>query len=63
MAHVCVDKDNTEWICIGCPERDEAEGCWIHEIGYYVSNIELPKGSIEKLIGKKLTWEDEPLEI
>lgn len=23
----------------------------------------LPKGSIEKLIGKKLTWKDEPVEI
>ena len=23
----------------------------------------LPKGSIEKLIGKKLTWDDEPVEI
>lgn len=23
----------------------------------------LPKGSIEKLIGKKLTWEDEPFEL
>lgn len=25
--------------------------------------VELPKGSIEKLIGKKLTWEDDPVEI
>ena len=24
--------------------------------------VVLPKGSIEKLIGKKLTWEDEPYE-
>ncbi len=23
----------------------------------------LPKGSIEKLIGKKLTWDDEPVEL
>ena len=23
----------------------------------------LPEGSIEKLIGKKLTWEDEPVKI
>ena len=23
----------------------------------------LPKGTIEKLIGKKLTWEDEPVEL
>lgn len=25
--------------------------------------VELPKGSIEKLIGRKLTWKDEPVEI
>lgn len=25
--------------------------------------FEIPKGSIEKLIGKKLTWEDEPVEL
>lgn len=27
------------------------------------TEIELPKGSIKKLIGKELTWEDEPFEI
>lgn len=25
--------------------------------------INLPKGSIEKLIGKKMTWKDEPIEL
>ncbi len=25
--------------------------------------IELPKGSIRKLIGRELTWEDEPVEL
>lgn len=25
--------------------------------------IEVPKGTIEKLIGKKLTWENEPVEL
>lgn len=25
--------------------------------------IELPKGTIKKLIGRDLTWEDEPVEI
>ena len=25
--------------------------------------IKLPKGSIEKLIGKKLTWRDEPVKL
>lgn len=31
---------------------------------FYISYAtHLPKGSIEKLIGKTLTWEDEPVEI
>lgn len=30
-------------------------------IGYDV--VELPKGSIKKLIGRDLTWEDEPIKI
>ena len=31
--------------------------------GYLPSWIYLPKGSIEKLLGRKLTWEDEPVKI
>ena len=30
---------------------------------WYDSAIFLPKGSIKKLIGKDLTWEDEPVEL
>lgn len=26
-------------------------------------NVELPKGSIKKLIGRELSWEDEPVEL
>ena len=29
----------------------------------FANRIFLPTGSIEKLIGRKLTWEDEPVEI
>lgn len=30
----------------------------------YVSiEIELPKGSVYKLLGKELTWDDEPVEL
>lgn len=31
-------------------------------LGKLIPIIELPKGTIEKLIGYKLTWEDEPVE-
>ena len=42
------------------PDEDE-DGCsgeWA--IGICICNTILPKGKIEELIGKKLTWEDEP---
>ena len=29
----------------------------------YCGFSDLPKGSIEKLIGKKLTWDDSPVEL
>ena len=35
----------------------------VNKKGIEVIFHHLPKGSIEKLIGKKLTWKDEPVEI
>ena len=34
---------------------------WINE--YSEWHIELPKGSIKKLIGRELSWSDEPVEL
>lgn len=39
-------------------EDDDSSGEWA--IGIHIHDILLPKGKIEELIGKKLTWEDEP---
>lgn len=33
------------------------------EQGYVPIEIELPKGSVYKLLGKELTWDDEPVEL
>ena len=33
------------------------------EQGYVSIEIELPKGSVYKLLGKELTWDDEPVEL
>ena len=45
---------------MGPPERGDVG--WT--ISYDATScIELPKGSIEKLIGKKLTWRNNPVEI
>lgn len=71
MAQVAVNKDGSEVIGIrlerfgyndnGSLIRMGTQGfCWkdmeIVERSYY-----LPKGSIKKLIGRDLTWEDEPV--
>lgn len=58
MAFVAVDKDGTELIYELCPKRYEM--CWQL---YRSECVELPKGSIEKLIGRKLTWEDDPVKL
>lgn len=66
---LAVNKDGTEYIFEGEPERsptwEDSEnrtywGCYddYSNRGY----IELPKGSIEKLLGRKLTWDDKPVE-
>jgi len=60
MAWLAVDKDGDEYIYESEPERyDDMFVC----SGYDDKLFELPNGSIEKLIGKKLTWDDEPVEI
>ena len=57
MAWVAVDYDGAEWIYRVQPFRGETRfktnsGC-----------VELLKDSIVKLIGKELSWEDEPVEL
>lgn len=73
MAWLAVDKNNDEHIYNHKPSRIKQIGTWCSD--YSVENdegsfddiedefIKLPTGSIEKLIGKQLTWEDEPVEI
>lgn len=59
MAWLAVNKDGSEYVYASCPERGERffgyEGN-----RYYVG---LPKVTIKKIIGRELTWQDEPVEI
>lgn len=58
MAWVAVDKSGLEAIYEGKPYR--AHDCiWIPMLSY----VGLPSGSIKKLIGRELSWEDEPVEL
>ncbi len=57
MAWLAVDEDGTEVIYKREPVRNELKR-WA-EYPY----VTLPSGSIAKLIGRELTWEDEPVMI
>lgn len=66
MAWVAVDYNGDEYIYDNKPEKsgyltyNPPEDIYGEFIG---SMIELTKGTIKKLIGRDLTWEDEPVEI
>lgn len=65
MAWLAVDEDGREFIYNYMPERattiNTTKGVWL--VGEDDSYIELPAGSIQKLLGYKLTWKDEAIEI
>ena len=75
MAWVAVDKDSTECIYQFRPQRcsDKFKSLKVRRLHDFLSGdvieyaysmwLALPKGSIKKLIGKELTWEDEPVEL
>ena len=58
MAWVAVDEDGRESIYQFCPKRG-----FNQFISLYSMYLVLPKGSIKKLIGRDLTWEDNPVEL
>ena len=54
------DKNGSEWAFDGQPERTDKS--W--SISYDATScVQLTNGSIEKLIGRKLTWRCKPVEI
>ena len=59
MAWVATDQEGKEGIYGWIPARIDTE--WYSSVGNYM--IKLPKGSIRKLIGRDLTWDDEPVEL
>lgn len=62
MAWVAVDKDGTEKIFSDYCKP--IRGYYIEHLGKWIGiGIVVPKGTIKKLIGRELTWEDEPVEL
>ena len=69
MAWLATDKTRRETISPGRPEFDGFEWYYTEEtsiegeygnIGY---SMDLPDGTIEKILGRKLTYEESPVEI
>lgn len=69
MAWVAVDMSGAECIFYNKPERnnnqwEDIDYLVYGEIQYDVDScIVLPKGTIKKLIGRDLSWNDEPIEL
>lgn len=61
MAYLCVDRSG-EYIADNKPTRNffEWEG-WEDVYGESCTLIPIPSGTIKKLIGKEMTWGDEPI--
>lgn len=63
MPYLTVDQDKKESMHAGIPVRengvfDNIEFWWSGQ-----NRINIPSGSIKKLIGHELTWEDDPVEL
>ena len=64
MAWLVVDGDGKEFIFEVKPKRSKEGKIWQLPSRYcHYSVIYLKKGTIEKIIGKKITWENEPIKI
>ena len=65
-----IDKVLTAWVCVNSfgtelifeTEPHKAVYSWRDDYGS-CKCIEIPQGSIKKLIGRELTWNDEPVEL
>lgn len=62
MKYLAVDEDGEE-VLFDFYEPFREVDYWESEDGYDYPRIELPKGWIEKITGKKITWDDEPIKI
>ena len=61
MAWVAVDKDGRECIYQFRPVR--RKDCELVPVYVYSMWLVLPKGTIRKIIGRELTWKNEPVEL
>ena len=62
MAWLAVDKNGDESVFNGKPYRVEDGEYWDFDNHRY-NYVHLPNGTIKKIIGRELTWKDEPVEL
>lgn len=62
MAWVAVDSDKREFIYTHKPVRVLKYKCWYNRVSYS-KHINIPKGTIEKLTGIKLTWDNDCIKL
>ena len=63
-AWVAVDKNSEEFVYDNTPIRENTKlGKYWDSQSFDSNAINLPKGSIKKLIGRDLTWNDEAVEL
>lgn len=60
MAWVAVGIKGNEWIFSDKPMRAEP---YIWRTDIWDNVVRIPEGSVKKLIGRELTWNDEPVEL
>lgn len=64
MAWLSLDEFGEECIFGNKPSKDKNDKDWKgYWNDFYIDKIKLPRGSIKKLIGKNLDWDDEAVEI
>lgn len=64
MPYLAVNKDGVEAVFRFKPIRDNFFRVWKPSEKYpFDALVELPKGTIKKIIGRELTWEDEPVKL
>lgn len=65
MAWVAVNADGKEFLFIKKPYRSgyEEYGYWNPTYSSIGGCILIPHGSIKKLIGRELSWDDDPVEL
>lgn len=70
MAWIAIDENGIEYIYKSKPVRMKYSRRWIGKFissdGYneiFENSIELPAGTIKKLIDRELKWDDEPVEL